>query len=334
MQVTSNYSPTTQDDFNQQTNTSNSLENKQVSDTSNPPSVNIPTNSVVSEPSKQSTQLSNKYQQYNSLESNYFRSMLNSALPNNKTQTPSQTSTNIKSGDSSVKQPNSSTQATSTNTTDSKTETAKATNDPSKPAVKDDLDTNWDKVEKGVNQNKYNDIIRKAVEDPNNPFPEITPIELKALIWQESKFNPEAGSSRGAKGLVQIMNNTAKEGGLDINGPGEDPRFIPEKAIPASLKILDKKFDYVNNDSKNKKGEIISRGLSYYTQGKPLPKEEKLKFALASYNGGHPRVKEALKTAYGDNIPPNGPKFEDIKPYLSEETQNYVPAILKRASEK
>ncbi len=314
MQVNSNSSPTIQDDFNQQTNSSNSVdlvENKKVSDTSNPPSANIPTNSVVSEPSKQPTQLSDKYKQYTSLESNYFRSMLNSALPSNKPQPSSQASTN------------------------SKTETAKATNDPSKPAVKDNLDTNWDKVDKDINQNKYNDIIRKAVEDPNNSFPEITPIELKALIWQESKFKPEANSPKGAKGLVQIMDNTAKEGDLNINGPGKDPRLIPEKAIPAALKILGKNFDYVNKDRKNDKGEIISRGLNYYNQGKPLPREEKLKLTLAAYNGGHPQVQRALKKAYGDRIPPNGPKFEDIKPYLSSrQTQEYAPKILERASQK
>ncbi|KAF0247898.1 MAG: hypothetical protein FD167_2704, partial [bacterium] len=199
---------------------------------------------------------------------------------------------------------------------------------------KDNLDTNWDSVKKGINQNEYNSIIRKAVEDPNNRFPEITPIELKALIWQESKFEPKAGSSKGAKGIVQIMDNTAKEGGLNIDGSGEDPRLVPEKAIPAALKILGKKFDYVNKDRKNNKGEIISRGLNYYNQGKPLPREEKLKLTLAAYNGRHTLVQEALKKAYGDNIPPNGPKFEDIKSYLSKETQNYVPVILERASKK
>ncbi|MBI4850613.1 MAG: transglycosylase SLT domain-containing protein [Acidobacteria bacterium] len=328
MQVTSNYSPIAQDDFNQPANTSNLVDNKNPTDateTSNTLSsdpysspASIANNSVVREPAKQPDSLSNKYQQYTSLESNYFRNLINASVPS-KPQNPSQPAASTNSA----------------NSTDAKTETAKATNDTLKPAVKDNLDTNWDQVSKNVNQNKYNNTIRKAVEDPNNPFPEMTPIELKALLWQESKFDPtDVNGKSGATGIAQIRSNTAAEGGLKLDGSGKDPRKDPNQAIPAVPKILAKKFDYVNNTYKNREGEITSKGLNYYNQGKPLPREEKLKFALASYNGGHPRIRKALEKVYGDNIPPNGPKFEDIKPYLSKETQNYVPLILERASTK
>lgn len=328
MQIASNSFPATQDNFDQQTNSSNSINDNNSIDgkegsgalSSDPYSlpVNTANNTIIKESPKQ--QQPNKYQQYTSLQSDYAKDLLNKLIPNSPQ--------------------NLSQQTPSANTSGSKTEATKTANNTSTPAVKDNLDTNWDKVSKGAEQNKYNDIIRKAVEDPNNPFPEITPIELKALIWQESKFKENAVSPKGAKGLVQITDITAKDIGLNTKEQGKDPRYTPEIAIPAALDILNKNFNYVNVNSKEngkengKEKSIVYKGLNYYNQDKPLPKDEKLKFALAAYNGGQKTVKVALKKAYGDNIPAGGPKFEDLKPYLPDETQNYVSIILERASSR
>jgi hypothetical protein len=51
------------------------------------------------------------------------------------------------------------------------------------------------------------------------------------LIWQESRFNPNAVSFKGAQGVAQFMPGTARMRGLD------DP-FDPTQAIPKSAELL------------------------------------------------------------------------------------------------
>jgi Transglycosylase SLT domain len=51
------------------------------------------------------------------------------------------------------------------------------------------------------------------------------------LIWQESRFNPNAVSFKGAQGVAQFMPGTARLRGL------EDP-FDPGQAIPKSAELL------------------------------------------------------------------------------------------------
>jgi hypothetical protein len=51
------------------------------------------------------------------------------------------------------------------------------------------------------------------------------------LIWQESKFNPQAVSPVGAQGVAQFMPQTANDMGLD------DP-FDPIRAVQASARLL------------------------------------------------------------------------------------------------
>jgi hypothetical protein len=51
------------------------------------------------------------------------------------------------------------------------------------------------------------------------------------LIWQESRFNPNAVSFKGAQGVAQFMPDTARIRGL------EDP-FDPSQAIPKSAELL------------------------------------------------------------------------------------------------
>ena len=51
------------------------------------------------------------------------------------------------------------------------------------------------------------------------------------LIWQESRFKPDAISRKGAQGIAQFMPATARENGL------ENP-FNPLEAIPKSGQLL------------------------------------------------------------------------------------------------
>lgn len=47
----------------------------------------------------------------------------------------------------------------------------------------------------------------------------ISPTLLAALVWQESRWNPQALSSKGAIGLAQLMPATARDLGVDPRDP-------------------------------------------------------------------------------------------------------------------
>jgi len=94
---------------------------------------------------------------------------------------------------------------------------------------------------------KYGDLIEKEAKANN------VPVSLAlALIEQESKFNPTAGSSAGAKGLMQLMPGTAAELGVKDS-------TNPEQNIKGGMK-------YIGDQLKNRKGDV--------------------RLALASYNAG------------------------------------------------
>ncbi|AHM60830.1 lytic transglycosylase [Flammeovirgaceae bacterium 311] len=93
---------------------------------------------------------------------------------------------------------------------------------------------------------------------------------LAAVVYQESKFNPEAESWMGAAGLMQLMPETAEIFGA------ENP-LDPKQSIMAGanyLQWLDK----------------------FWTDEVPDPEERK-KFVLASYNVGQGHVLDARKLA-------------------------------------
>ncbi len=92
---------------------------------------------------------------------------------------------------------------------------------------------------------------------------------MKALVWQESSFNPDAVSHCGAQGLTQLMPKTAKQMGVEFP-------FNPEQNIEGGVRYLARQ----------------------YRRLKEIPDpQERLKFALASYNGGRGYVNKALSLA-------------------------------------
>lgn len=115
-----------------------------------------------------------------------------------------------------------------------------------------------------------------------------------ALVWlaeAESTFNPSALSPVGAKGLFQLMPETAKGLGLQTFLP--DERTNPEKSSRAAARYL--------------------RHLHGRFGDWPL--------ALAAYNAGEGRVSRLLARE-------NARTFAEIADNLPAETRMYVPKVL------
>jgi len=101
---------------------------------------------------------------------------------------------------------------------------------------------------------------------------------LASIIYQESRFNPQAESWAGAFGLMQLMPSTAKNYGISKDSP-------PAAQIRAGvsfLKWLDDRFADIIPDT-----------------------EERIKFVLASYNIGYGHIQDARRLAERYQEDPN-----------------------------
>jgi membrane-bound lytic murein transglycosylase F len=145
---------------------------------------------------------------------------------------------------------------------------------------------------------------------------------LASLIYQESHFIPTGESWAGAKGLMQLMPETAKRfGATDLNDPRQSI-----KAGVGYLKYLDD-----------------------YWKKKVPDQHERLKFIMASYNAGLSHIIDAYKLAekydkdpaiWDGNVEEMLLKKSDPKYYRDpvvtvgyckcEEPVNYIKEILAR----
>lgn len=145
---------------------------------------------------------------------------------------------------------------------------------------------------------------------------------LAAQCYQESCFDPKAYSWAGAKGLMQIMPETARHLGL-----AESEVYEPERNIYAAVRYineLNSHFTVIRN-----------------------PEERKF-FILASYNGGFFHIRDAMALAKKNGKNPH--KWIHVAEYVlklstpeyyndpvvkygymrGSETANYVSAIYSR----
>ncbi|MGQ9846054.1 MAG: transglycosylase SLT domain-containing protein [Bacteroidales bacterium] len=118
------------------------------------------------------------------------------------------------------------------------------------------------------------------------------PMELKYLSVIESGLNPFARSKTDAVGLWQFKLPTARLLNLKVNS-FIDERQDPIKSTEAACSYLEYLYNMFND----------------------------WQLAIAAYNGGPENVKKAMLRS-GKNT------FWEIKPYLPQETQNYVPAFI------
>ena len=100
---------------------------------------------------------------------------------------------------------------------------------------------------------------------------------LSALVYQESRFQPEAASWAEAKGLMQLMPGTARDLGVE-------DRADPEQSLYGGTKYLRQLFDHFQS---------IPDTL------------ERMKFAMASFNAGLGHVEDARRLAKANGINPS-----------------------------
>lgn len=105
-------------------------------------------------------------------------------------------------------------------------------------------------------------LIAAAAERHNVP-----PQLVKAVIRQESNFDPQAVSKVGAQGLMQLMPQTAKELGV------QDP-FHPEQNIDAGTKYLGQLLKRYGGDTERALA-AYNFGMGNVESGRPLPNETK-----------------------------------------------------------
>lgn len=118
------------------------------------------------------------------------------------------------------------------------------------------------------------------------------PDELKYLPIIESAMNPHAVSRVGATGLWQFMFTTAKGYGLNMDN------FVDERKDPVQASFAAAAYF---RDAYESLGDWL--------------------LAIAAYNCGAGNVNRAIQKA-------NSRDFWEIRPYLPQETRNYVPAFI------
>ncbi len=121
------------------------------------------------------------------------------------------------------------------------------------------------RVVPGEDLSPYDELVKKSALKHDFDWRLVT-----AQMWQESNFNPKAESPVGAQGLLQVMPRT----GEDMGYP--PPLFEPDRNLQAGVKYM----EWIRNRFRD-----------------PLPTDEKLWFALASYNAGLGHVLDAQKLA-------------------------------------
>ena len=134
----------------------------------------------------------------------------------------------------------------------------------------------------GVSNHSYDEVIAHAVEW----CPGLSPTILKSLLAQESNFRPNVINSYGYAGIAQFGRTAAREVGLNVGiaGSASDERLNPDKAIPASARLLNIKAKRLGEIAFSKYGQ--PNGAEFW------------KFVLAAYNGGEGTVALAMGNAH------------------------------------
>lgn len=115
---------------------------------------------------------------------------------------------------------------------------------------------------------------------------DLDPALVAAVIYRESKFDPDAESSSGAIGLMQLLPDTAR--GIALNTGG-------------NAFVVDDLYD----------PEINVRYGSFYLR-RLLRKYDDERLALAAYNAGQTNVDEWIETGEGIAFPETREYVDDV----------------------
>jgi membrane-bound lytic murein transglycosylase F len=129
------------------------------------------------------------------------------------------------------------------------------------------------RADRGGRLSPYDDLVKKH----SNTF-ELDWRLITSQMYQESRFDPNAKSWVGAKGLMQVMPRTAEE----LKVPNVEQ---PDNGILAGVKLMARYSNYFNSP------EISAR--------------DRIRFALASYNCGPGHVYDARELANQMGLNPN-----------------------------
>lgn len=159
-----------------------------------------------------------------------------------------------------------------------------------------------EKILKMIYPIKYEDIVEKY----SSKY-EVDKYLIYAIIKAESNFNDEATSSKEAKGLMQLMPNTAKDISktFDIS---ENINFEAFSKEEISKKLLDPELN-------------INLGTKYISI--LIGKYKSVELALVAYNAGSGNVDNWIEQGI---LSKDGTNVENV-PY--KETNNYVRKILR-----
>lgn len=151
------------------------------------------------------------------------------------------------------------------------------------------------KIMKNMYSRKYENIVelysQKYQVDPNLIF---------AIIKAESNFNATAVSGKGAKGLMQLMEDTAKDVCKKVDTK-IDTNKVGDKLLDADINI-----------------ELGTKYISIL-----LEKYNNIAIALTAYNAGIGTVDNWIEKGIIQN------DGEDIQNIPYKETNNYVRKILR-----
>lgn len=132
---------------------------------------------------------------------------------------------------------------------------------------------------------------------------QVEPAMVYAVARQESAFNPKALSSAGARGLMQLMPETAKRTAKRFGLNFDVKRLTEDPAYNAALGSA-----HLGELMENWKGSFV--------------------LAFASYNAGAGNVMKWIKT-YGDPRKPSVDMIDWIERIPFSETRNYVQRVME-----